>query len=593
VVFRAQLSRLALAFGSLVALGCDSTSPPRPAALLLVSSPPAEWVAGTNLTGLSVAVRDDKGKDMAGQPLSVSVQGGGTLVGGPTQSTINPTSLGSWTLATKSGPNSLTVTTGSLPPLVINVNGVGGPAARVQATGSTAGVVGAAHAVSITAKDQFDNASSGATLALSTSGGGSVPGSTITTGADGTASVIWTLGQVPGGNSITVASGSAQARLDVMTVADVAASITVISGGGQTAQASTPLLLPITIRAADRFGNFTAGRTVSFAVTAGGGRLGGTSAVTDVNGVAIAPTWTLGNRVVAQRVTATSGTASGELSATVFPGMAVTLRYFGNVSDAHKAVFEGAASRLRAVVVGSSPAVALNNFNATGCGVPGLTTLTETVSGIVIYASILPIDGPGETLAQAGPCIVRAGVTNFGQPIIAVIELDVDDLATLAGGSSLEDVLLHEMFHSIGLGTIWGTRVTATPASDPRYTAVFGLAACRVFAPVACAASVPVENTGGPGTYGGHWRESTFVSELMTGYLNPGTNPLSRMTVESLRDLSYTVNPLAADTYSLPTTALRANAPTLHYGWERVFGLVQANDPVVGVNGGVVAIRRP
>ena len=42
-------------------------------------------------------------------------------------------------------------------------------------------------------------------------------------------------------------------------------------------------------------------------------------------------------------------------------------------------------------------------------------------------------------------------------------------------------------------------------------------------------ASVPVENTqGGQGTQDSHWRETIFVAELMTGFLDAGvTNPLS------------------------------------------------------------------
>ena len=65
---------------------------------------------------------------------------------------------------------------------------------------------------------------------------------------------------------------------------------------------------------------------------------------------------------------------------------------------------------------------------------------------------------------------------------------------------------------------------------------------------------VPVENTGGPGTADGHWRDSVFVTELMTGFVSaPGTkNPLSRVTAASLQDLGYKVDMAAADPYALP-----------------------------------------
>lgn len=39
----------------------------------------------------------------------------------------------------------------------------------------------------------------------------------------------------------------------------------------------------------------------------------------------------------------------------------------------------------------------------------------------------------------------------------------------------------------------------------------------------------------------------------MTGFINPGSNPLSRMSIQALQDLGYTVNVGAADSYTLPT----------------------------------------
>jgi hypothetical protein len=64
---------------------------------------------------------------------------------------------------------------------------------------------------------------------------------------------------------------------------------------------------------------------------------------------------------------------------------------------------------------------------------------------------------------------------------------------------------------------------------------------------------VPVANTGGPGTREGHWRESVFGNELMTGFLDGGINPLSRVTVGALEDMGYQVNYDAADDFRLPT----------------------------------------
>ena len=68
---------------------------------------------------------------------------------------------------------------------------------------------------------------------------------------------------------------------------------------------------------------------------------------------------------------------------------------------------------------------------------------------------------------------------------------------------------------------------------------------------------VPVENTGGTGTANSHWRTAVMGRELMQGFAVNTTQPLSRITVGSLKDLGYTVNLAGADAFSL-TAALRS-----------------------------------
>jgi hypothetical protein len=183
--------------------------------------------------------------------------------------------------------------------------------------------------------------------------------------------------------------------------------------------------------------------------------------------------------------------------------------------------------------------------------------ITEDVDGILIYAGIVPIDGVGNILAQAGPCAFRSAADGY-LPAMATIQFDEADLAGLANGGSLEDVATHEMFHAVGLGTLWtAPLVTGSPNVDPRYQGTNGRAGCLFVAgPVTCL-SIPVENKGGQGTAGGHWRESVFTNELMTGYLNPGANPLSVMSIASMIDLGYAVSLTAADAYT-SSAALRA-----------------------------------
>ena len=100
----------------------------------------------------------------------------------------------------------------------------------------------------------------------------------------------------------------------------------------------------------------------------------------------------------------------------------------------------------------------------------------------------------------------------------------------------------------LGIGTNWQSLglLAGAGTSNPTFVGVHATAAYNA-AFGAHAGGVRVENTGGPGTRDGHWRESVFGNELMAGFVGPGLNlPLSRVTIASLADLGYQVNLAAA-----------------------------------------------
>jgi hypothetical protein len=74
---------------------------------------------------------------------------------------------------------------------------------------------------------------------------------------------------------------------------------------------------------------------------------------------------------------------------------------------------------------------------------------------------------------------------------------------------------------------------------------------------------VPVENTGGPATADGHWRETIFRNELMSGFIEQPGNPVSRLTVASLADLGYAGDLDAAEPYALPDVFALAESGSL------------------------------
>ena len=176
---------------------------------------------------------------------------------------------------------------------------------------------------------------------------------------------------------------------------------------------------------------------------------------------------------------------------------------------------------------------------------------------LLINASATAIDGVNGILGQAGPDAFRSGSR---LPYHGIMEFDSADMASMEQSGLLLSVVMHEMGHILGIGTIWSSRglLSGAGTSNPIFVGAQATAAYnQIFG--TSASGVPVENTGGSGTRDSHWRDSILVNELMTGWAGPGTNlPLSRITVGSLADIGYTVNYAAADSYTPSSSSLAA-----------------------------------
>lgn len=221
----------------------------------------------------------------------------------------------------------------------------------------------------------------------------------------------------------------------------------------------------------------------------------------------------------------------------------IVVVFEGGLTTTQMAAFTTAEQRLEQIITGDVPDVT----------VPGI----GLVDDIQINARGVAIDGPGGILGQAGPNAIRPGTS---LPVTGDMEFDSADLAALEASGELGLVILHEMLHVIGIGTIWDLtgNLTGAGGPDPQFTGAMATAEYNTIFGIN-AASVPVENQGGPGTADGHFRESVFDNELMTGFLNSGEpNPLSRITVGSLADIGYQVDLNQADMYTAPS--LRANS---------------------------------
>ncbi|CAM4082012.1 leishmanolysin-related zinc metalloendopeptidase [Deinococcus marmoris] len=224
----------------------------------------------------------------------------------------------------------------------------------------------------------------------------------------------------------------------------------------------------------------------------------------------------------------------------------ITLKFAPGSSASVVSAMQTAAARWEGVITQGLPSYRAN-IRAGSCG--SNAAYVGTIDDMLVFTGNTAIDGPGGTLAQSGPCSIRSasGLTTY-----STLVFDTADLGAFS--SQLADIAVHELGHSLGIGTLWQRfgLVGGIGGSNPTYQGGNGLREYRAVG--GTLGSVPVENQGGPGTAGGHWRETTFKTELMTGYLNSGVfNPLSRLSVGTLQDMGYAVNYGAADAYRIPS----------------------------------------
>jgi hypothetical protein len=223
----------------------------------------------------------------------------------------------------------------------------------------------------------------------------------------------------------------------------------------------------------------------------------------------------------------------------------IDIQFLGGLSQTQQDAFVGAATRWQEIITGDLPRVRLLPQNT-------------IVEGVLITAAGVRIDGLGDpvtgrnVLGQAAPLAFRPGSQ---LPAFGFMEFDTADLLRMELDGSLQNVIIHEMGHVLGIGTIWDRKGLLEGAGSPN--PVFdGEHASREYSDLAGfeqSTPIPVANRGGPGSRDGHWREAVFVNELMSPLLNAGANPISRFTIASLSDLGYGVNLDAADPYEPPS----------------------------------------
>jgi hypothetical protein len=162
--------------------------------------------------------------------------------------------------------------------------------------------------------------------------------------------------------------------------------------------------------------------------------------------------------------------------------------------------------------------------------IPSAGVRRSIVDDLAITASLISIDGAGGILGQAGPDAVRVG--SF-LPAKGTMQFDVADASVYQAAGLFDDIVLHEMLHTVGFGTIW---------TDLGLVSGGSFLGAQANAAYPGSALVPLDVDGGPGTAYSHWSEGSILgsNELMTGYID-GDNYLSYTTIASLGDLGYRV----------------------------------------------------
>jgi hypothetical protein len=428
--------------------------------------------------------------------------------------------------------------------------------------------LGSPYSVTVKAMDRYGNVLAGTadTVALSQLAGPSATFGAPAALASGQATLTVTYGA--NGTSLLSAAGR---RLRGQRLVEVAAEATVVANGGdnQAAMAGSAVPTAPSVLVRDLSNQPLAGVPVTFTVTGGGGYVTGGTAVTNASGVATVGRWVLGSPAAPNTLSATAAGAGAPVAFTAVgcsggggTGFGITLCFQSAVTPSQRAAFEAAAAHWQQVVVGDLPDVTYS-APADSCGTSS-PSFNLTIDDLVVFTSIVAIDGPLGTGGIANTCYVRAGA----QPFAGHLRLDSADMEYMEANALLQRVIEHELGHVLGIGTLWtsfGLLVNPSPVGGPAvdtyYSGAGGVAGFNQMGGTSyTGAKVPVENTGGSGRINAHWRESVLALELMTPHVDAGA-PLSLVTVRSLADLGYTVDTSKADAY-FPTLSLRAGAPS-------------------------------
>ena len=208
----------------------------------------------------------------------------------------------------------------------------------------------------------------------------------------------------------------------------VPASITIVSGNGQSGSVGTELPAALSVSVNDSLGRAVAGATVTWTVTAGGGSVTPASSVTDSGGVANTR-WTLGTSAGANRATATvAGVVPTTFDATAI-AVPVVLTSIAVTGVPSAPMMPGNSAQLSAVATYSDQSTKVVTTEV-AWSATDTTVLTVTATGqlaanepgqAVVIAALSGISGSANV--QVVPLTISAYELRLtGQPEIMIAE---------------------------------------------------------------------------------------------------------------------------------------------------------------------------
>ncbi|MGB3167753.1 MAG: leishmanolysin-related zinc metalloendopeptidase [Alteraurantiacibacter sp.] len=205
-------------------------------------------------------------------------------------------------------------------------------------------------------------------------------------------------------------------------------------------------------------------------------------------------------------------------------GFNITILFEGTWTQDLYNIFVAAADFYTSLITGDLADVTITSGR-------GKRATTETIDDVVITASLVNIDGTGGVLGRAGPSSSR---TDSQLTVKGIMEFDIADTGDFNAAGLFDDIVLHEMGHVLGFGTLWDRLGLINPDNT------FGgeLASAEHALQFNGDSTIDIETDGGQGTAFGHWDDATYTNELMTGYIsNP--NYYSYFSAAAYADMGY------------------------------------------------------